>query len=157
MSSMVIREAREIDMGAIAKLCQNSLMSIYEGLMVPGKSMPWTEGDDVEKYIRGNWPSMRVAWAEDQLVGLIAINRNHIDILWVSEQARQKGIGLKLLDDAEQSLASRYAEMTAECLNEASVTFFQKRGYDIQRQFTDGMSGVEKVVMNKVLEASDRE
>ncbi len=157
MSSMVIREAREVDMGAIADLCRNSLMKIYEGLMEPGKSMPWVDGDDVEKYIRGNWPAMKVAWDEDQLVGLIATNRNHIDILWVSEQARQQGIGLKLLDEAEQGLTGRYADMTAECLNESSITFFQHRGYAIQRQFTDGMSGVEKVVVSKVLEVSDRD
>ncbi|KEQ16372.1 GNAT family N-acetyltransferase [Endozoicomonas numazuensis] len=154
---MVIREAREVDMGAIAELCQNSLMKIYEALMAPGKSMPWTEGEDIKKYIRGNWPTMRVAWAEDQLVGLIATHRNHIDILWVSEETRQQGIGQKLLAETEQSLESRYADITAECLTEASIHFFQSRGYDIQRQFTDGMSGVEKVVMSKVLEASDRE
>jgi ribosomal protein S18 acetylase RimI-like enzyme len=155
---MVIREAREIDMGAIAELCLTSLLPAYESLMEPGQAMPWTEGEDVEKYIRGNWPSMRVAWQDDNLVGLIAVNRNHIDLIWIAEATRQQGLGQQMVHDTEVQISETYDEVSVECLNPETIQFFEQRGYLFQREFKDGMSGIKKVVMVRSLaELADRE
>ena len=148
---MIIRKAREIDMGAIAKLCRESLLKAYDNMIDPDRVMPWSEGDDVEKYVRGNWPCMLVAWQNEKLAGMVAKTKNHIDVIWVNEEFRQKGTGRELLAEAERRLSKRYTELTVECIDEDTINFFKKRGYEFQREYIDGMTGVNKTIMVRSL------
>ncbi len=152
---MIIRKAREIDMGAVAILCRESLLKAYDSMIDPDRVMPWSEGDDVEKYVRGNWPCMLVAWQDEKLAGLVAKTKNHIDVIWVNEEFRKKGTGNELLVEAERRLAKRYPELTVECIDEETINFFKKRGYEMQREFIDGMTGVNKVIMVRALTQED--
>ncbi|MRI33130.1 hypothetical protein EOPP23_09055 [Endozoicomonas sp. OPT23] len=155
---MIIRKAQEIDMGSIATLCRESLLKAYDNMIDPDRVMPWSEGDDVEKYVRGNWPCMLVAWQDDKLAGLVAKTKNHIDVIWVNEEFRQQGTGKELLAEAERRLAKRYPELTVECIDKETIRFFEKRGYTMQREFTDGMTGVNKTIMGRsLLQESNQE
>lgn len=150
---MVIRKAREYDMSAIVELCRESLITTFSGVMEPEKLRPWAEGGDIEKYVRGNWPDMLVAWQGEKLAGLAAIRSSKIDLIWVAVDFRQQGVGGQLMEEAEQKIAEKYSDVSVECLleDESTKAFYQQRGYECGREYLDGMTGVQKVIMTKSL------
>ncbi|AMO58659.1 hypothetical protein GZ77_17835 [Endozoicomonas montiporae] len=150
-----IRKAREIDIRPLIELCKESLLSSYGELVEAEQLHPWSEGGDIEKYVRGIWPQMLVAVAGPDLVGMLALQGNHIDIVWVSQTMRQQGIGQMLMDNAEEEVAQLCESIEVECLGPdiKTIQFYEDRGYVRKREYVDNISGVEKIVMSRTFES----
>lgn len=153
MSSTIIRKAREVDLKALLALCKESLLASYGELVEAEKLRPWSEGSDIEKYIRGSWPSILVALNGPDMVGMLSLRGNNIDIAWVAQALREQGIGQMLFEAAEEQVALRYDSISAECLGPDIETlhFYETRGYVKQREYEDNYSGVDKIVLLKSL------
>ena len=149
-----LRPAVAGDQSAIVELCKHSLVTTYAGFMKLEKMHSWIEGSEVEDYVARMWPHMTLAIDEDRAVsGVVAIDDQVIDFVWVRDDRRGEGIGSRLMDRAERVLSARYAEAELECFtpNVASLAFYQSRGYREVRRYYERSSGVERIVLRKPL------
>ena len=155
VSQTQIRQAREIDIKPLVELCRESLLSSYGELVEAERLRPWSEGEDIEKYVRGIWPEMLVAVDGPDLVGMLALQGNRIDIVWVSQAMRQQGIGQMLMEVAEEQVAQNCASIEVECLGPdiETIQFYEGRGYVRVKEYVDNISGVDRIVMSRTFES----
>jgi GNAT superfamily N-acetyltransferase len=74
----------------------------------------------------------------------------HIDILWVDERYRNKGIGSKLLEAAEKAAAKRDCEHAhVETHEFQSPSFYIKNGYVVFAEVDDLPLGHKKIFLKK--------
>ena len=155
MSSPIIRKAQEVDLKSLIELCRESLLASYGELVEAEQLRPWSEGEDIEKYVRGIWPKMLVAVDGPDLVGMLALKGNRVDIVWVAQALRSRGIGQMLMEAAEEQIAQNCDSIEVECLGPdiETIQFYEVRGYVRQKEYVDNISGVDKVVMSRFFES----
>ena len=155
VASTIVRKAQEIDIKPLVKLCKESLLASYGELVEAERLRPWSEGGDIEKYVQGIWPDMLVAVDGPDLLGMLALQGNRIDIVWVAQALRQQGIGQMLMDTAEEQVALTCKSIEVECLGPdiQTIQFYEDRGYVRVKEYVDNMSGVDKIVMSRTLES----
>lgn len=155
MSNPSIRKAQEIDIKPLVELCRESLLASYGDLVAAEQLRPWSEGGDIDKYIRGIWPHMLVAIDGPDLVGMLALKGNRVDIVWVAQALRTQGIGQMLMETAEAQVAQDCDSIEVECLGPdiGTIQFYENRGYVRQKEYVDNISGVDKVVMSRIFES----
>jgi ribosomal protein S18 acetylase RimI-like enzyme len=147
------RPATAADQRVIASLCKSSIAATYGPFMNPDLMRPWVEGQEVEDYVAGMWPRMTVAVRADTVLGVVAVEGQVIDLLWVRADLQRQGIGSALMDRAESIVAACHPTAELECFapNQAGITFYQSRGYTAVRTYFETASGVDRVVMTKPL------
>ena len=148
-----LRPATEADQPAIVDICKTSIATTYGVFMDPDLMRPWVEGREVEEYVGRVWPHMTVAVSNEQVLGVVALDRHVIDLLWIRADLRGQGIGSALMDQAESMLAAHHDLVELECFapNHESIAFYEARGYIAVRTYHEAASGVDKVVMTKFL------
>ena len=76
----------------------------------------------------------------------------YVDILWVQENHRRKGIGSKLLCEAEREALSRGCHhVHVDTMSWQAPAFYQKQGYEIIGILPDIPKGNQKYVLMKAL------
>ena len=76
----------------------------------------------------------------------------YVDILWVHENHRHKGIGSKLLREAEKEAISRGCHhVHLDTMSWQAHDFYKKFGYDVIGILPDIPSGNQKYLLMKVL------
>ena len=76
----------------------------------------------------------------------------YIDILWVQEDFRHKGIGSKLLEEAEKEAIQRGCHhVHLDTMSWQAPDFYKKHGYEIVGILPDIPSGNQKYLLMKVL------
>lgn len=76
----------------------------------------------------------------------------YIDILWVKEEYRQKGIGSKLLMEAEKEAVSRGCHhVHLETMSWQAPKFYEKYGYEVIGILPDIPKGNQKYLLIKSL------
>ncbi len=150
-SPPTLRAATTDDQTSIVELCKTSLTTIYGTFMAPERMRPWVEGNEVEDYVRRMWPCMTVAVWHDAVVGVVAVDGRVIDLLWVRDDVRRRGVGSTLINRAESVIFTTHEEAELECFapNRMGLTFYRARGYRTIRRYYEAASGVDKVVMRK--------
>ena len=150
VSSLVIRKAREYDMEPVADLCRESLRETFGD-----QAHLWSGDQEIYKYFRGNWPDMLVVQEESKLAGFACLKGEKIDVFWVGMAFRRHGVGRELLDAVEKQVATGHPRISVECFvpDQRTIKFFESRGYTIEREYTDQISNVGKVVMGRLLES----
>ena len=148
-----LRSATEADQPAIVDICKTSIATTYGVFMDPKRMRPWVEGREVEEYVARMWPHMTVAVDRHQVLGVVALDRHVIDLVWIRADLRGRGIGSRLMDRAESILAAHHDVAELECFapNYMSLAFYKARGYIAVRTYFEAASGVDKVVMTKAL------
>lgn len=146
-----LRAATLVDTTAIVRLCKVSLTTTYGAFMAPDRMRPWTEGTEVEDYVAKMWPRTTVAILDHEVVGVVALDKAVIDLLWVADALRGQGIGRRLIRHAEATLAADHSAVELECFapNRAGLAFYKSGGYAEVRRYYETASGVEKVVLRK--------
>ena len=78
----------------------------------------------------------------------------YVDILWVDEKHRQKGIGSKLLAEAEREAMRRGCHhVHLDTMSWQAPDFYQKHGYEVIGILPDIPSGHQKYLLQKALYA----
>ena len=76
----------------------------------------------------------------------------YVDILWVDEKYRQKGIGSKLLAEAEREAMRRGCHhVHLDTMSWQAPDFYQKHGYEVIGILPDIPSGHQKYLLQKAL------
>ena len=76
----------------------------------------------------------------------------YVDILWVKESHRNKGIGTKLLLEAEKEASLRGCHHShLDTMSWQAPEFYQKHGYDVVGILPDIPSGKQKYLLMKAL------
>ena len=76
----------------------------------------------------------------------------YVDILWVHESHRHKGIGLKLLCEAEKEAISRGCHhVHLDTMSWQAPEFYKKHGYEVIGTLPDIPSGNQKYLLMKAL------
>jgi ribosomal protein S18 acetylase RimI-like enzyme len=76
----------------------------------------------------------------------------YIDILWVQEDYRHKGIGSKLLTEAEKEAVRRGCHhVHLDTMSWQAPEFYKKHGYEVIGVLPDIPSGNQKYLLMKVL------
>lgn len=76
----------------------------------------------------------------------------YVDILWVDDKHRQKGIGSKLLDEAEREAVRRGCHhVHLDTMSWQAPAFYQKHGYEVIGILPDIPSGHQKYLLQKAL------
>ena len=75
----------------------------------------------------------------------------HIDILWVNENFRKKGIGSKLLKSAEEEACKRGCHSVhVDTMSWQAPEFYKKHGYKIISELNDIPAGYKKYHLIKI-------
>ena len=76
----------------------------------------------------------------------------YVDILWVHENHRRKGIGTRLLSEAEKEAARRSCHhVHLDTMSWQAPEFYQKHGYEIIGILPDIPRGNQKYLLMKAL------
>ena len=76
----------------------------------------------------------------------------YVDILWVHENHRYKGIGSKLLREAEKEATCRGCHhVHLDTMSWQAPEFYQKHGYEVIGIFPDIPNGNQKYLLMKAL------
>ena len=76
----------------------------------------------------------------------------HVDILWVHENHRYKGIGSKLLREAEKEAVLRNCHhVHLDTMSWQAPEFYQKHGYEVIGILPDIPNGNQKYLLMKAL------
>ena len=88
--NIYIRSANKDDFHQIVDIWKKSAKYTYENFFDKHILQLWLKGDEIEKYIRRMISKMHVAVFENKVVGVIAIEMNEIDLIWVDINYRRK-------------------------------------------------------------------
>ena len=76
----------------------------------------------------------------------------YVDILWVHQDHRRKGIGTKLLKEAEREAMGRGCHHAhLETMSWQAPAFYQKHGYEVAGILPDIPKGNQKYLLTKAL------
>jgi ribosomal protein S18 acetylase RimI-like enzyme len=151
-NDLELRPARESDYQAIVDMCKGSVAEVYGPIMGYEAVQPWAEGDATDKHIRRMLPNSFVALSRDKLLGVMILEDDLVDLLWVASGQRSRGVGAALLNLAEETLKRQgYPLMRLECfeLNTRALSFYIRRGWQKTNRYLDEQSGIYKVLMIK--------
>ena len=78
----------------------------------------------------------------------------YVDILWVHESHRRKGIGSKLLSEAEKEALDRGCHhVHLDTMSWQAPEFYKKHGYGVIGVLPDIPSGNQKILLMKALKS----
>ena len=82
--------------------------------------------------------------------GEIFGNRLVLDLLWVSEEFRNRGIGTRLLRATEEMAAEQGCrDVILETLNARAVQYYVREGYEVATRVENFIPGFDKVILTR--------
>lgn len=151
---MEIRKAPVDDIEGITEMCVSSMAATYGHIMTEEEMRPWIEGDETLKHVTKTIEFSSVAVNKGAICGVVTLDKDLIDLVWVGIEYRGKGIAKLLMDEAEKQLKENgYKVAKLECFegNDAAIGFYESVGWIIQKVVKDETSGHNKFIMTKSL------
>ena len=151
-SGLQIREAEEADFDAVVDLCKSSLQATYGSFISAERMKPWSEGDEIEKYVRSTLGNLLVAVDQDGISGVVSVEDDLIGLLWVAIDKRGKGVGQVLIVEAEAVIRKNgHTKLRVEVFepNTDAIRFYERNGWAKREIYPDPEAGVNTVLMVK--------
>jgi GNAT superfamily N-acetyltransferase len=125
-TAIQLRDARDSDRRAIAKILHNATHAAY-------KFMAWPHTDkDTDAFVAASmarWDRVRVACDDDgTVVAFLCLEGKLIDQLFVAPEHQKRGIGSRLLDDAKALCPKGLSLFTFQA-NKPARGFYEKNGF----------------------------
>jgi ribosomal protein S18 acetylase RimI-like enzyme len=141
---MVIRRIRPEENDAVHAMVQVIADETFVGLFAT-PHVPIGEGD---------WFAGWVALVGEEIVGVVTTGEEWVSDLWIRADSRRRGIGAKLLAQAEEEICAR--GHNTFCLrvvqsNTRAVQFYESQGWQVHREFPHEKFGHPMYEMRKVL------
>jgi putative acetyltransferase len=148
----VIRATAKADVEAIVELCKRSMAATYGHIFDDDQLRPWLAGPETLNYVSNAIGNTWVFETGEAIAGVLVVADDLIELLWIDEGARGRGIGKQLMAHAE-SLIAGHEQGRLECFeqNLNAIEFYEHLGWEITRGFDDPLSGARKVEMRKPL------
>ena len=102
-----------------------------------------------------DWSLAWVAVSEFKIVGMVLTNEAWVSDLWVVREHRKEGIGRQLLSCGEIEIAARghfTARLRVVKSNVQAVSFYDRQGWKVEREFSHETLPIGMLEMSKVLE-----
>ena len=151
---MNIRTALQSDFAAIVTICVSSMKDTYGAFFTEDQMRPWIEGGETESYVQSMIDDMLVAEEDGEVVGVASLKNDMIDLVWVAQEHRNKGIGETLMAEAEKTL-SRKGHKTGRLEvfepNTRAIEFYERLGWSRKDTYLDESAGINKVRLTKPL------
>ena len=141
---MELRHPTERECGAVGELVQAVVNEVYGGL--------WT--DPPVPIGVTDWLAAWCAVDEGELVGVGLTSGDRIEDLWVKAKGRGRGTGHALLQRCEKEIRVRgfhYAWLRVVKSNTKAVSFYQAKGWLVEREHPHETFPIQMLVMRKDL------
>jgi ribosomal protein S18 acetylase RimI-like enzyme len=145
-AEIVIRRIRPEENEAVHAMVQVIADETFVGLFAT-PHVPIGEAD---------WFAGWVALVGDEIVGVTMTREEWVSDLWVRADSRRRGVGAKLLAQAEEEIRTRGHEafrLRVVKSNTRAVQFYEGRGWEVQREFAHEKYGHPMYEMRKALPA----
>jgi ribosomal protein S18 acetylase RimI-like enzyme len=142
---MVIRRPVPSEHDAVRALVQTVVDEIYGGMWA-ARPLHIDEAD---------WSLAWVAVSEFKIVGMVLTKEAWVSDLWVVREHRNEGIGRQLLSRGEVEIAARghfTARLRVVKSNVRAVSFYDRLGWKVAREFSHETLPIGMLEMSKVLE-----
>ena len=140
-AALNIRRSTPADYTAINHLVTQVVVECYGHLLPSNEPAP-----------NADWEHAWLAEKNGKIIAVLLTARDWIDDLWISKAERRSGIGSRLLQIAEQKIATRghqQARLRLVAENTIALKFYTKNGWQQVRHFPHEKLGFEMVEMSK--------
>lgn len=154
----LIRRATPNDAPTLRAILFDTFESTWLPELTSGAAQRYRAEDRPATYIRDRSPEFRVAECDGQVVGFVDWTADFVNALHVHSSHERLGIGSRLMDLAENEIASaRFpnARLETDSFNARSRAFYAKRGYREVDRYPDleWESGLTTLLLVKSLSA----
>lgn len=87
---------------------------------------------------------------EESILGFMAVNEHHLEMLFVDDAFRGRGIGKQLLNYAVEELGVKSVDVNEQ--NEQAVVFYQRHGFKVSSRTEQDFLGKDYPVLLLVIE-----
>jgi len=130
------------------------MRATYGTIFSEEQMTPWITGGETEAYVDRMLGDMQVAEANGAVVGVIALEGDLIDLLWVGLAARGQGVGRRLMTAGEAALSKAGHEtgrLEVFAANDRAIAFYEQNGWVRAERYPDPVAGVDKLLLTKRL------
>ncbi len=142
MPDALIRRPKADELDSVRALVQTVVDETYGGLWAQ-PPLPIDEED---------WSAALAAIVDGCIAGIVLTRQEWISDLWVLRESRGRGIGQKLLAQAEAEIAGRGCEtfrLRVVQSNSSAVNFYLRNGWQVAREFPHEKLPVTMLEMTK--------
>ncbi len=132
LDGISFRPAEERDLPAMIDVGRKAFLYAFWELSPIEVIRDWVTKDFEGRHYPELWPRIRLAVAGDRPIGLIGVEGNYVDGLWIHPNYHRRGIGTKLMRDAEtNALDQGHTTMSVEYseFNAGASRFYLAIGY----------------------------
>lgn len=136
----LIRRATSSDAPVLRAILYDTFESTWLPELTPAAAQRFRDEDRPAAYIRERSAEFRVVECDGQVVGFVDWNADFINALHVHSSHVLGGFGSRLMDLAEQEIASAgypQARLETDKFNSRARAFYAKRGYREADQYPD--------------------
>jgi ribosomal protein S18 acetylase RimI-like enzyme len=126
---IAVRAARADELDGLAELWYRGWLDAHASI-VPETLVAARTLESFRARLAAALPRVRVAG--DSALGLYIIDADELDQIYVAAAARERGVGTRLIEDAENRLAQSGVELAwLHCAagNERAARFYERRGW----------------------------
>lgn len=134
---MICRDATQADVAWLAHVALDNYREVFVPLI---PVCDWSAFDEAhfQSRFEAAWPRVRIVGA-DRPLGFALVSDGHIDMFFIDRAAQKRGIGARLLQDA-QARGARSLETFA--VNRPARRFYERAGWRGVRRYFRPFAGV---------------
>ncbi|MBC7770662.1 MAG: GNAT family N-acetyltransferase [Phycisphaerales bacterium] len=139
-SETFIRRGTSRDAPVLRAILNDTFESTWLPELTPAAAQRYRDEDRPSVYIRERGAEFRVAEYDGQVVGFVDWDADFVNALHVHSSHVQRGVGSRLMDLAENEIASAgfpNARLETDTFNSRSRAFYEKRGYREADRYPD--------------------
>lgn len=132
LDGIIFRAAEKQDVPAMIEVGRKAFLFAFWELSPIEVKRDWVAEDFEGRRYPELWPTARIAVVADRPIGLIGASEDHVDGLWIHPHYHRRGIGTRLMRDAEtEACGLGHARMWLECsqYNADAPAFYRAIGY----------------------------
>lgn len=132
---MDVRNAQTSEIRSLAKLWHNAWQDAHSEI-VPDGLVRIRTPEDFEKRTHDRSSNMRVVGPVNAPLGFYVVDKDELEHLFVSSEARGTGIAQLLIEDAERSILNNgFGKAWLGCVigNKRAARFYEKCGWHLER------------------------
>jgi putative acetyltransferase len=134
---VIVRPARFEDIPTLAAIAERSYRAAFAGILEE-EVLAGRDAAFFAERFASSWERMLVALERDAPIGFLLMTDGHIDMLFMDPDAGGKGVGARLLAEAEARGAK-----SLECFrdNHGARRFYERYGWRVKREYAREFAG----------------
>lgn len=140
---MIIRPAVEEDVPALQTLLRSSWLTNWAPHLPFAAVQRFAAEDPAGHYATDKWREFIIADEAGTLLGMFHVEGEHLHAIHLDYKNKRRRIGSALMDEVERKVAQnhRRAVLEVRAFNTGGIAFYQQRGWEKTRSYTDTKMG----------------